>query len=83
VRLSYKDQRELDLLPERIEALENEIANLEAVLADPGLYARDAAHAERTMRRHGEAKAELLAAEERWLALEEQRSALEAKAAAR
>jgi ATP-binding cassette subfamily F protein uup len=79
VRLSYKDQRELDLLPERIAALEGEIAELEAALADGGLYARDAALAERTMRRHAEAKAELAAAEDRWLSLEEQRAALEAE----
>jgi ATP-binding cassette subfamily F protein uup len=79
-RLSYKDQRELDLLPERIAALEDEIAALEATLADAGLYARDAALAERTMRRHAEAKAELASAEDRWLALEEQRAALEAEA---
>jgi hypothetical protein len=32
------------------------------------------------MRRHGEAKAELAAAEDRWLALEDQRSRLEADA---
>ncbi len=70
VRLSYKDQRELDLLPDRIAALENEIASLEAALADAGLYARDAALAEQTMSRHAEAKAELAAAEDRWLALE-------------
>jgi hypothetical protein len=31
------------------------------------------------MRRHAEAKAELAAAEDRWLALEEQRAALEAE----
>jgi ATP-binding cassette subfamily F protein uup len=80
MRLSYKDQRELDLLPERIAALENEIAALEATLADAGLYASDAALAERTMRRHGEAKAELAAAEDRWLALEAQRDALESEA---
>jgi len=80
VRLSYKDQRELDLLPERIAALENEIAALEATLADADLYARDAALAERTMRRHAEAKAELAAAEDRWLALEEQRGELESEA---
>ena len=82
-RLSYKDQRELDLLPERIAALENEIAALEATLADATLYARDAALAERTMRRHGEAKGELAAAEDRWLELEDQRAAFDAKAAAR
>ncbi len=78
-RLSYKDQRELDLLPGRIAALETEIAALEGTLADAGLYARDAALAERKMRRHAEAKAELAAAEDRWLALEEQRAALEAE----
>jgi ATP-binding cassette subfamily F protein uup len=84
-RLSYKDQRELDLLPQRIAALETEIAELEMLLADAGLYARDAALAARTMRRHGEAKAELAAREDRWLELEERRGALEgdAKAAAR
>ncbi|MBL8661202.1 MAG: ATP-binding cassette domain-containing protein, partial [Candidatus Odyssella sp.] len=79
VRLSYKDQRELDLLPGRIAALETEIAALEGTLADAGLYARGAALAERKMRRHAEAKAELAAAEDRWLALEEQRAALEAE----
>jgi len=77
VRLSYKDQRELDLLPERIAALEREISELEALLADAGLFARDAALAERTIRRHGAARAELGALEHRWLELEELRSALE------
>ena len=36
-RLSYKDQRELDGLPDRIAALEGEIAALEAKLAESGL----------------------------------------------
>ncbi|MCW5771996.1 MAG: ATP-binding cassette domain-containing protein [Rhodospirillaceae bacterium] len=81
-RLSYKDQRELDQLPERIGALEAEIATLEARLADSGLYARDAAAAEGAMRRHAAAKAELAALEDRWLELEEQRTARERDAKA-
>jgi ATP-binding cassette subfamily F protein uup len=81
-RLSYKDQRELDLLPGRIAALEREIAELETLLADPGLYARDAALAERSMRRHAVAREELSALEHRWLELEERRAALEREAEA-
>ncbi|MEZ4237820.1 MAG: ABC-F family ATP-binding cassette domain-containing protein [Myxococcota bacterium] len=37
-RLSYKEQKELDALPERIEALEAEQETLEATLADPATY---------------------------------------------
>ncbi|MBK1721847.1 ATP-binding cassette domain-containing protein [Thiocystis violacea] len=38
VKLSYKERRELDELPGRIEALETEQAELHARLADPALY---------------------------------------------
>ena len=37
-KLSYKDQRELDALPARIESLEAELEELHARLADPALY---------------------------------------------
>ncbi len=36
--LSYKQKRELESLPERIEGLENELAGLQARLADPDFY---------------------------------------------
>jgi len=42
-KLSYKDQRELDQLPERIESLEAELAARQAALADPALYREDGA----------------------------------------
>ena len=42
-KLSYKDQRELELLPARIETLENEIAAIGKRMADPGFYQRGAA----------------------------------------
>jgi len=37
-KLSYKNQRELDALPETIELLETELENLHQQLADPDLY---------------------------------------------
>src|SRR3546814_3591517 len=37
-KLGYKDQRELDQLPARIDALAAEAAALEQKLADPALY---------------------------------------------
>lgn len=37
-KLSYKEQRELDELPKRIEKLESAIADLHAQLADPAVY---------------------------------------------
>ena len=40
-RLSYKEERELDSLPETIEALEAEKEEVEQSLADPGLYRSD------------------------------------------
>ena len=40
-KLSFKDQHALDTLPGEIEALEEEIATLEARLADPELFAKN------------------------------------------
>jgi ATP-binding cassette subfamily F protein uup len=40
---SYKEQRELEQLPERIEALESELARLQQQLADPQVYAEQGA----------------------------------------
>jgi ATP-binding cassette subfamily F protein uup len=68
-KLSYKEQRELDALPGRIEALEAEQRALGEELADGSLYARDAARAVALQKRHGEIEDELMAALERWEAL--------------
>src|SRR3546814_11543430 len=40
-KLSYKDQRDYDMLPGRIEAIETEMAELESDLSDGGLFTRD------------------------------------------
>jgi ATP-binding cassette subfamily F protein uup len=74
-RLGYKDQRDLELLPEQVAALEAEIRSLEAALADPTLYQRDRAAFERAMARIAAARVELDAAETRWLELEARRDA--------
>ncbi len=42
-KLSYKDQRELETLPQQIEQLEQAMQALQAQLNDPDLYNRDAA----------------------------------------
>ena len=76
-KLSYKDQRELDGLPARIDALGAEAVALEKKLADPALYQKDPAGFAGITRALGAKRAELAAAEERWLELEAQREALE------
>src|SRR5690606_8161214 len=40
-KLSYKDARELEQLPGRIEALEAELADLAAAMSDPAFYQQD------------------------------------------
>ncbi len=41
IKLSYKDQRQLDILPAEIEALGDKIKQMEASLADPELYSKN------------------------------------------
>jgi len=42
-KLSYKDSRELEQLPERIEALESRVAAMTARMTEPAFFQRDAA----------------------------------------
>jgi ATP-binding cassette subfamily F protein uup len=78
-RLSFNEKRELELLPDRIAALEAEKARLEAMLADPAAHARDREGFEAASRRHGEVEAALAAAEERWLELAARAEAIAAE----
>lgn len=75
-KLSYKDQRDYDLLPKRIEEIEGAIARDEAALADPALYTRDPDKFAALTKAIEAARAEKDAAEERWLELAEQVEAL-------
>ncbi len=70
-KLSYKEQRELEQLPARIEQLEQEQRQLTERLADPALY-RDAPQQVAAMRaRFDDIEQELSEALQRWQDLEE------------
>jgi ATP-binding cassette subfamily F protein uup len=75
-KLTYKDQRDYELLPRRVEELEAAIARDEAALADPDLYVRDPARFAALMKAIEAAQAQRAAAEQRWLELAEQVEAL-------
>ena len=77
-KLSYKDQRDYELLPARIEELEAAIARDEAMLSDHDLYLRDPRLFEALSDAVAAAKAERDAAEHRWLELAEAAEALRA-----
>ena len=70
-KLSYKDQRDYDLLPARIAEIEAAIARDEALLSDATLYARDPVRFAALTKAIEQARAEKDAAEERWLMLAE------------
>ncbi len=68
-KLSFKEQRELDELPGRIEAMEAEQQSLSTLLADGAIYSSDADRAALAQARYAKLDADLLAALERWEAL--------------
>lgn len=70
-KLSYKDQRDFELLPARIEELENAITRGEDILSDPELFTRDPQKFANISKGLENARAEKDAAEERWLELAE------------
>src|SRR5205085_6842905 len=65
-KLSYKEQRELDALPGRIEALELEQKELAALLGSADFYADDPARVEQAQMRVAQIDDELTEALERW-----------------
>ena len=70
-KLSFKDQRDYDTLPERIEELELAIARGEEILSDPELYSKDPQRFATISKGVENARSEKDAAEERWLMLAE------------
>ena len=69
-KLSYKDQRELDLLPGKIEQLEIDLAKLHDEMAQPDFYQRPKEELAAAQKRLQELQEELDAAFERWAELE-------------
>ncbi len=70
-KLSYKDQRDYDLLPKRIEEIDAAIAKAEAELADASLYTRNPSRFSEMTSNIDALRGEKDAAEERWLMLAE------------
>jgi ATP-binding cassette subfamily F protein uup len=75
-KLSYKDQRDYDRLPAEIERLEAEVAADEAALSDPDLYTRDPDRFADLTERIARHRADIEAAELRWLEVAEMAEAL-------
>jgi ATP-binding cassette subfamily F protein uup len=65
-KLSYKDQRELDALPERIEQLEARQGELEAQVSDADFYQQDHSVTEAVLQQLTKIQKELEAAFTRW-----------------
>jgi ATP-binding cassette subfamily F protein uup len=75
-KLSFKEQHELDTLPDRISALEQAKTELENVLADPKLFASDRKAYESAAQKLSEVGTAIAAAEDRWLELDARHEAL-------
>ncbi len=69
-KLSYKEQRELEGLPARIESLEAEQAQLQHLMASADFYRRDKLDITQTLERAETLKSELDEAYDRWEALD-------------
>ena len=70
-KLTYRDQRDFDRLPGEIERLEREIAADEESLHDPDLFSRDPQRFAVLTERIARHRAEVEAAELRWLEVAE------------
>jgi ATP-binding cassette subfamily F protein uup len=70
-KLSYKDQRDYDRLPGEIERLEAAVSADEKALSDPNLYSRDPARFAELTARIARHRADIEAAEVRWLEVAE------------
>ena len=67
--MSYKDQRDYDLLPKRIEEIDAEVAAAETEMGDPALYTKNPDRFAELTAKTEKLRAEKDAAEERWLEL--------------
>ena len=69
-RLSYKDQRELEAMPDRIQRLEAEQLQLQTAIADPALFQGNSGRGSEALQRLQVLATELENAYSRWDALE-------------
>ena len=76
-KMNFADAHALKVLPDKIASAETKIAELERQLSDDGLYARDPKKFAKLSLDLATLRAEKDADEERWLALEMEREAME------
>jgi ATP-binding cassette subfamily F protein uup len=76
-KMNFADAHALKVLPEKIAAAEIKMAELEQRLSDSGLYARDPGLFAEISSELSDIRTRKDADEERWLALEMEREALE------
>lgn len=69
IKLTYKDQRDYDLLPARIAEIDAEVAAAETEMGEPALYTQNPARFAELTTKTEKLRAEKDAAEERWLEL--------------
>jgi len=70
VKLSYKDQREYDALPELLETIESELEALNEQMAQPDFYQQGEDVVQTTLQALNDKETELESAFERWELLE-------------
>ena len=78
-KLSYKDQRELDRLPEEIQRIEAHISDLQNILAAPDFYARGNEVVQQTLRELSETESRLEQHVNRWGELESMQESLRSR----
>ncbi|HHF4958792.1 ABC transporter ATP-binding protein [Haemophilus influenzae] len=80
VKLSYKEQRELEQLPQLLEKLETKITTLQAEIADPAFFQQAHDITDAKLKALADTEAELETAFLRWEELEEKKNLAEGKA---
>ena len=80
VKLSYKEQRELEQLPQQLEELETKITALQAEIADPAFFQQAHDITDAKLKALADTEAELETAFLRWEELEEKKNLAESKA---
>lgn len=80
VKLSYKEQRELEQLPQQLEELETKITALQAEIADPAFFQQAHDITDAKLKALADTEAELEIAFLRWEELEEKKNLADGKA---
>ena len=80
VKLSYKEQRELEQLPQLLEELETKITALQAEIADPAFFQQAHDITDTKLKELADTEAELETAFLRWEELEEKKNLADGKA---